>query len=74
MHRDPFRRHLEAAPVDDEPVTVEEEAAIAEVDADRAAGVTTLQFNDVKRRYAYAGLFAEWQCTDVVCTMRAWQE
>lgn len=38
LHRDPFLRYLEAAPVDGEPVTVEEKAATAEV--------------EVKRRYA----------------------
>src|SRR5512133_1499366 len=38
---DPFLRFLDDAPVDDEPVTAEEEAAIAEVERDRAAGVPT---------------------------------
>ena len=52
MHRDPFLRYLEAAPVDDEPVTVEEDAAIAEVEADRAAGVQTIPFDDVRGKYA----------------------
>ena len=36
---DPLVRFFDAAPVDDEPLSVEEEAAIAEVDADRALGV-----------------------------------
>jgi hypothetical protein len=49
---DPFLRYLKAAPADDEPVTAEEDAAIAEVDADRAAGVPTIPFDDVKRKYA----------------------
>lgn len=35
---DPLVRFFDAAPVDDEPVSAEEEAAIAEVDADRARG------------------------------------
>jgi hypothetical protein len=48
LHTDPFLRYLEAAPADDEPVTVEEDAAIAEVEADRAAGVPTIPFDDVK--------------------------
>ncbi|HEY3551731.1 MAG TPA: hypothetical protein VGK68_11805 [Gaiellaceae bacterium] len=52
MHHDPFLRYLEEAPVDDEPVTPEEEAAIAEVEADRVAGVPTIPFDDVKGKYA----------------------
>lgn len=52
LHRDPFLRYLEAAPADDEPVTVEEDAAIAEVEADRVAGVPTIPFDDVKGKYA----------------------
>lgn len=47
---DPFLRFLDAAPIDDEPVTAEEEAAIAEVEADRAAGVPRVPFDDVKRK------------------------
>jgi hypothetical protein len=39
---DPFVRFLDAAPLDDEPVTAEEEAAVAEVERDRAAGVPTI--------------------------------
>ena len=48
---DPFLRFLHDAPVDDEPVTAEEEAAIAEVERDRAAGVPTILFDDVKRAH-----------------------
>jgi hypothetical protein len=48
---DPFCRFLDAAPPDDEPETDEERAAIAEVEADRAAGVATLPFEDVKRAH-----------------------
>lgn len=51
MQRDPFLRYLEAAPVDDEPVTVEEHAAITEVEADRAAGVPTIPFDDIKGKH-----------------------
>lgn len=51
LRSDPFLRYLEASPVDDEPVTAEEEAAVAEVEADRAAGVPTIPFDDVKRKY-----------------------
>jgi hypothetical protein len=50
LQRDPLLRYLEAAPVDDEPVNVEEDAAIAEVEADRAAGVPTITLEEVKRR------------------------
>jgi hypothetical protein len=49
LARDPFLRFLHDAPVDDEPVTAEEEAAIAEVERDRAAGVPTIPFDEVKR-------------------------
>jgi hypothetical protein len=35
---DPFVRFLEAAPIDAEPITAEEDAAIAEVEADRSCG------------------------------------
>jgi hypothetical protein len=39
QQRDPLVRFFDAAPVDDEPVTAEEEAAVAEAaDADRARG------------------------------------
>ncbi len=31
---------------------MEEDAAIAEVEADRAAGVPTIPFEEVKRRYS----------------------
>jgi hypothetical protein len=48
---DQFLRYLDAAPVDDEPVTAEEEAAIAEVETDRAAGVPRIPFTDIKRKY-----------------------
>jgi hypothetical protein len=49
---DPFLRFLDAAPLDDEPVTAEEEAALAEVEADRAGGNATIPFDEVKRRHA----------------------
>jgi hypothetical protein len=51
LRRDPFLRFLDAATIDDEPVTAEEEAAIAEVEADRAAGVPRVPFDDVKRKH-----------------------
>lgn len=49
---DPIVRSFDAAPVDDEPVSAEEEAAVAEVDADRAQGVSTIPFDEIKRKYA----------------------
>ncbi|MGH3030114.1 MAG: hypothetical protein ACRDNE_05010 [Gaiellaceae bacterium] len=52
LRNDPFVRFLDEAPIDDEPVTAEEEAALAEVEADRAAGVPTIPFDDVKRKHA----------------------
>jgi hypothetical protein len=51
-HSDPFVRFLPAAPLDDEPITAEEEAAIAEVEADRSAGVPTIPFDEIKRVYS----------------------
>lgn len=47
-------RRVGEAPVDDEPITPEEEAALAEVEADRAAGVPTVSFDEVKRKYGLA--------------------
>ncbi|MBA3866154.1 MAG: hypothetical protein H0X42_07395 [Solirubrobacterales bacterium] len=46
---DPLLRALAEAPEDDEAWTEEDEAAIAEVEADRAAGVTTVSHEEVKR-------------------------
>jgi len=51
LRGDQFLRYLDAAPVDDEPVTAYEEAAIAEVEADRGAGVPRIPFDDIKRDY-----------------------
>jgi hypothetical protein len=48
---DPLLRFLDVAPVDDEPETNEERAALAEVEADRAAGVAPIPFDDVKRAH-----------------------
>lgn len=49
---DPFLGFLDAAPIDDEPVGSDEQAALAEVEADRAAGVPRVSFGDVKRTFA----------------------
>jgi len=42
------------APEDDEPLSAREEAALAEVAADRAAGVSTIPFEEIKRKHGYA--------------------
>jgi hypothetical protein len=51
LRDDPLVRYLDAAPVDDEPVTAEEEAAIAEAEADRINGAPTVSFDEIKRKY-----------------------
>jgi hypothetical protein len=51
---DPFLRFLDAAPLEDEPETDHERAAIAEVEADRAAGVARISFEEVKRAHGRA--------------------
>ncbi len=50
---DPVLAVFRDAPVDDEPVTVEDEAALAEVDADRAAGVPRISYAELKRKHGY---------------------
>lgn len=49
---DPLLQFLDKAQLDDEPVTSEEEAAIAEVEADRSSGAARVPFADVKRNRA----------------------
>jgi hypothetical protein len=49
---DPLLRYLDAAPLDDEPLNPDEEAAVAEVEGGHAADVPTIPFDDVKRKYA----------------------
>jgi hypothetical protein len=49
---DPFLRFLDSAPLDDEPETDEERAAIAEVEADRTAGVPAIPFDEIKSKYS----------------------
>jgi hypothetical protein len=46
---DPLVRLLADAPVDDEPWTVEDEAALAEVRADRAAGLAPVSAEQARR-------------------------
>lgn len=50
---DPLLRAIAIAPEDDEPWTDEDEAAMAAVEADRAAGVPTIPFEEIKRKYGY---------------------
>jgi hypothetical protein len=38
--------------LDDEPVTPEEEAAVAEVEADRGAALRTIPFASIKLKYS----------------------
>lgn len=45
---DPLTRLLDDAPIDDEPTTPEEEAAVAEARADIAAG-RTISLDEIKR-------------------------
>jgi hypothetical protein len=51
---DPVIAAFRDAPEDDEPWTEEDEAAMAEVEADRAAGVPTIPFEEIKRKYGLA--------------------
>lgn len=48
---DPLLRAVAAAPVDDEPWTEDDEAAMAEVEADRAAGIPTISHEEIKREF-----------------------
>lgn len=51
---DPVIAAFRDAPEDDEPWTEEDEAAMAEVRADEAAGVPTIPFEEIKRKYGLA--------------------
>jgi hypothetical protein len=48
---DPVLSAFGEAPEDDEPWTEDDEAAMAEVEADRAAGVTTIPLEEIKRKH-----------------------
>ncbi len=50
---DPMIAAFRDAPEDDEPVTAVDEAALAEVEADRAAGAPRISFAEIKRKYGY---------------------
>ncbi len=51
---DPVIAAFRNAPLDDEPLSSDEEAALAEVAADRAAGVPTIPFEEIKSRHGIA--------------------
>lgn len=51
---DPVIAAFRDAPEDDEPWTEEDEAAMAEVRADEAAGVPTIPLADIKAKYGLA--------------------
>jgi hypothetical protein len=73
LHHDPFLRYLGAATVDDEPVIVEEDAAVAEVEADRAAGVPRSRSMRSRASTRKQEISAGQRRTDVVCTICTWQ-
>lgn len=47
----PALKALESAPLDDEPVTEEEEQAVEEARGELRAGVPTIAHDEVKRRW-----------------------
>lgn len=51
---DPVIATFRDAPEDDEPWTEEDEAAMAEVRADEAAGLPTIPFEEIKHKYGLA--------------------
>lgn len=53
-HSDPLVAAFRDAPLDDEPVTIADEPALAEVHVDRDAGVARISFAEVKRRHGRA--------------------
>jgi hypothetical protein len=52
-HEDPLLRAIADAPEDDEPWTDGDEAAMVEVRADDTAGLPTIPFEEIKRKYGY---------------------
>jgi hypothetical protein len=49
---DPVVRAFREAPEDDEPWSEEDEAALAEVEADRAAGVPSIPASEIRRKHS----------------------
>lgn len=50
---DPVIAAFRDAPEDDEPVTAADEEALAEVQADRVAGVLRISYAEMKRKHGY---------------------
>ncbi len=50
---DPMIAAFRDAPEDDEPVTAADDEALAEVQADRAAGVPRISYAEIKRKHGY---------------------
>ncbi len=53
QREDPTIAAFHDAPEDDEPVTAADEEALAEVHADRAAGVPRISFAEMRRKHGY---------------------
>lgn len=53
QREDPTIAAFRDAPEDDEPVTAADEQALAQVQADRAAGVPRSSFAEMKRKHGY---------------------
>ena len=51
LRDDPLVRYMDSAPIDDEAVTAEEQAAVAEADADRVNAAPRVPFDEIKRKY-----------------------
>ena len=48
---DPVARRLEDAPLEDEEISAEEEAAVQEARDELAAGAATIPFEEIKRKH-----------------------
>jgi hypothetical protein len=53
-HEDPLIRRLDEAPLEDEEISAEEEAAVREARDELATGVPTIPFEEIKRKYGLA--------------------
>ena len=51
LDEDPLTRRLDSAPLEDEEITAEEEAAVQEARDDLAAGVAPIPLAEVKRKH-----------------------
>jgi hypothetical protein len=50
---DPLIRRLDSAPLEDEEISADEEAAVQEARDELAAGSPTIPFEEVTRKYGY---------------------